>query len=68
MQRFDHLDGDSMSSSLKGFGVIATGGLGVLVGGLLISEILNLSVSGILAVALLIFVLAGAAAHVLRNM
>lgn len=61
------MDGDSMSG-LKILGITGSGGLGVLVAGLLASEMFDLNVTGILAVALLIFVMGGAGALVLRNM
>lgn len=53
-------------SSIQTLGIIGTGGLGVLVAALIISKLLNLGLEGIFSAALLIFVLAGAAALVLR--
>ena len=53
-------------SSIQTLGIIGTGGLGVLVAALIISKLLNLGLEGIFSAALLIFVLGGAAALVLR--
>lgn len=54
-------------SSLKIFGAAATGGLGILVAGLLLSSVLNLAWSWLFATAIFIFVVAGAIALVLRS-
>ena len=54
-------------SSIKAFGIVGTGGLGVLVAGLLISKAMNFGLEWIFSAALLIFVIAGAAALVLRS-
>ena len=53
-------------SSIKAFGIIGTGGLGMLVAALIISKVMNLGLEGIFGVALIVFVLAGAAALVLK--
>ena len=53
-------------SSIKAFGIIGTGGLGVLVAALIISKVMNLGLEGIFSVALAVFVVAGAAALILR--
>ncbi|MCK4688539.1 MAG: hypothetical protein KAT66_10445 [Candidatus Lokiarchaeota archaeon] len=55
-------------SSIKAFGIVGTGGLGVLVAGLLISKAMNFGLEWIFGAALLIFVIAGATALVLRAM
>lgn len=54
-------------STLKMLGIIATGGLGVLVAGLLISSVFKTGWEWLFAVLLFIFVLAGAIALVARN-
>jgi Co/Zn/Cd efflux system component len=54
--------------SLKALGIIGTGGLGVLVAGLLISSALKTGWDPLFAVLLFIFVLAGAIALVARNL
>ncbi len=53
-------------SSLKALGVSAAGGLGVLVAGLIISKLGGFGLEKILSAALIIFVLAGAVALVMR--
>lgn len=53
-------------SSIQALGIVGTGGLGVLVAALILSKLLNLGLEGIFSAALLIFVIAGAAALVLR--
>ena len=53
-------------SSLKAFGIIGTGGLGILAAGLFISNILKTGLDWIFGLALLIFVVAGAIALVAR--
>ena len=47
--------GNGPGSKLKIAGISASGGLGVLLAALLVSEILGLGVTGILSVALLIY-------------
>lgn len=54
-------------SSIKAFGIIGTGGLGVLVAALIISKVMNLGLEGIFSVALAVFVVAGAAALIIRE-
>jgi hypothetical protein len=53
-------------SVLKAFGIIGTGGLGILAAGLLISEIFKTGTGWIFGLALIIFVTAGAVALVAR--
>lgn len=53
-------------SSIKAFGIIGTGGLGVLVAGLIISKAMNFGLEGIFSGLLFIFVIAGAVALVLK--
>jgi len=53
-------------SSLKAFGIIGTGGLGILAAGLLLSEVLKTGTTWVFGIALLIFVTAGAIALVAR--
>lgn len=53
-------------SSIKAFGIVGTGGLGILVAGLLVSTTMDLGLDGIFSTLLFIFVIAGAAALVLR--
>ena len=55
-------------SSINAFGIIGTGGLGVLVAALLISTYMNLGLEAIFSFALLVFVGAGAVALVLKAM
>lgn len=55
-------------SSLEIGGVVGKGGLGVLVAGLIASEMFNLGVSGVLSFALIVFVGAGAVALISRSM
>lgn len=53
-------------SSIKAFGIIGTGGLGVLVAALIISKVMNLGLEGIFSAVLALFVVAGAAALIIR--
>ena len=53
-------------NSLKVLGIIGTGGLGVLVAGLLISNLLNTGLDWVFELALVIFVIAGAIALIAR--
>ena len=53
--------------SLNVLGVSATGGLGILVAGLIVSKMYNLNLDGILSLALLIFVGAGAFSLISRS-
>lgn len=55
-------------SSLKAFGVIGTGGLGILAAGLLVSNALKTGLDWIFGLGLLIFVSAGAIALIQRSM
>ncbi|MFH0978952.1 MAG: hypothetical protein V1837_06670 [Candidatus Woesearchaeota archaeon] len=54
--------------SLKGLGIIGTGGLGVLAAGLILSNILKTGTEGLFGTAMLIFVIAGAIALIARVM
>lgn len=53
---------------LKIGNITGTGGLGVLVAGLIASEMLNLDISGTLSFALKVFVVAGAVALIGRSL
>jgi hypothetical protein len=53
-------------SSLKALGIIGTGGLGVLVTGLLVSNLLKTGLDWIFGLALVIFVIAGAIALIAK--
>ena len=54
-------------SSIQALGIVGTGGLGVLVVALIVSKLLNLGLESIFSLALIIFVVAGAAALILRS-
>ncbi len=54
-------------STLKALGIIGTGGLGVLVAGLLISSVLKTGWDWLFGILLFIFVLAGAIALVAKH-
>jgi len=56
-----------MSSVLKIFGVTAIGGLAILVAGLLISATMNLGWDWLFAIAIIIFVVAGAIGLISRS-
>ena len=53
-------------SSLKALGIIGTGGLGVLVAGLIVSNLLKTGLDWIFGLAIIIFVVAGAIALITR--
>lgn len=53
-------------SSLKAVGVIGTGTLGVLAAGVVLSQVLQTGTTWVFAVALIVFVVAGAIALVAR--
>ena len=53
-------------SSLKALGIIGTGGLGVLVAGLIVSNLLKTGLDWIFGLAIVIFVVAGAIALITR--
>ncbi len=55
-------------SSLKVLGILGTGGLGVLAVGVLGSHLLNTGTQDLFGIALIIFVIAGAVALILRSM
>ena len=55
-------------SSLKALGIIGTGGLGVLVAGLIVSNLLKTGLDWIFGLALIIFVVAGAGALLAKNL
>ena len=53
--------------SLNVLGVSATGGLGILVAGLIVSKMYDLNLDGILGLALLLFVGAGAISLIAKS-
>jgi hypothetical protein len=59
---------ENKMNSLKALGIIGTGGLGVLAAGLIVSKILETGTEGIFGLALVVFVVAGAVALVVRAM
>lgn len=54
-------------SSLKGLGILGTGTIGVLSSGLLISSVMNTGAQAIFGMSLMIFILAGAGALLLKS-
>jgi len=55
-------------SFFKVGGIVGSGTAGILVAGLVASKVFNLGLDGLLGAALVLFVVAGAAALILRNM